>query len=152
MQILIEVTPLKDKSYLLEDDETFIIDIQQWVRSSLSFSLLGRPAELSDLLFVNDNLPSRFGVNLKGFISIKSLITIAEDNASNQMIYEAWLDDAFRNINVICTHLNFDDAKRLTECFKQGHGINDESQLFWDAQLSLKEARLALYGDPQSFV
>jgi len=144
----------KAESLLTEDDIVYLGKLKAWVRSSLEFAVMRKRPSEGDLVFLRCELP----IFLRGkkpsykFVTLGDLVKICEDSASNQMIYEAWVNSALDNAYSAVRALSEDDGNRFITYFKAYHDIDNEDALADEAYEAIEDARRALYGEMEDYV
>ena len=141
------------ESLLTDDDIVYLDKLKAWVRSSLEFAVLRKTPGEGDLVFLRCELP----IFLRGkpsdkFVTLGELVKLCEDSASNQMIYEAWVNSALDKAYSAARSLSEDDGDRFVAYFKAYHNIDDEGALADEAHEAIEDARRALYGDMEDYV
>jgi len=141
------------ESLLTDDDIAYLDKLKTWVRSSLEFAVLRKTPNEGDLVFLRCELP----IFLRGkpsdkFMTLSELVKICEDSASNQMIYEAWVNSALDNAYSAARSLSEDDGNRFIAYFKAYHDIDNEDALADEAYEAIEDARRALYGEMEDYV
>lgn len=131
-------------------DLEFLEKMKRWLRSSMEFSVSGIEPKEDDLVFLYTEFPVRLSGTLvkNTFYTLGEIVSLCEESACNTMIYEAWVDDALRNIYSASNALNLEDRDRLISFFKIRHDIFgvDEEELSIEAGVAIREAQIALYG------
>ena len=141
------------KSLLTNEDIVYLDKLKAWLRSSLEFAVLRKTPSEGDLVFLRCELPFFLrGQSSDKFVTLGELVKICEDSASNQMIYEAWVNSALDNAYSAARALSGDDGDRFISYFKAYHDIDDEGALADEAHEAIEDARRVLYGEMEDYV
>jgi hypothetical protein len=135
-------------------DVLFLEKYRAWIKASLEYSINNAVPCDDDLVSIHwksGSLIHFLGVDrfpYEDFISLKELIEICEDFATNSSIYEAWLNSVLQNVYALASGLNLQDGERLIKYFKTCQGIEniDDEYIECEAQSAIQDAREALYG------
>ena len=142
---------MTNQTILTSDDILFLNKLRSRNKSSMEFTILRIEPVEEDLVLFQSEPPLHLRKRIKNmlvhnFISIGEIARLCENAASNNMIYEAWLDSALDNVYMVSRSLCPADKDRLIAYFKNYHEIENEEDLRNMATEAINEAMEAMYG------